>query len=219
MTDPDDFLPMSGIRYFTFCRRKWALIYLEQKREEKRARRPGDYPELPTGKRGEKFIVHDLRVVSHRLRLLGDCDAVEFRTTPLGVPVSLCGGLRLPTPVACRRSRETISGADRLLLCAQGMALEEMFACEVPQGAVYIERTRRREVVPFTPELRRETQRAADEMNDCFSRGIMPVAKLSRRCSACQLRDACLPALSRHHDTAAYLRRYINEEILSCENF
>lgn len=30
MDAPDDYLQMSGIQHFAFCRRQWALIHLEQ---------------------------------------------------------------------------------------------------------------------------------------------------------------------------------------------
>ena len=29
MVSPDDYLLMSGIQHFSFCRRQWALIHLE----------------------------------------------------------------------------------------------------------------------------------------------------------------------------------------------
>ena len=37
MDAPDDYLQMSGIQHFAFCRRQWALIHLEQQWAEKSA--------------------------------------------------------------------------------------------------------------------------------------------------------------------------------------
>ena len=34
MASPDDYLLMSGIQHFAFCRRQWALIHLEQQWSE-----------------------------------------------------------------------------------------------------------------------------------------------------------------------------------------
>ncbi|MDZ4158885.1 MAG: Dna2/Cas4 domain-containing protein, partial [Anaerolineaceae bacterium] len=31
---PDELLPLSGIQHFCFCRRQWALIYIEQQWKE-----------------------------------------------------------------------------------------------------------------------------------------------------------------------------------------
>ena len=56
-------------------------------------------------------------------------------------------------------------------LCAEAMALEEMLVCDIPVGALYYIETRRREVVPFTEELRRKTEDTAAEMNRYFARG------------------------------------------------
>ena len=36
MAGPDDWLPLSGIQHFCFCRRQWALIHLEQQWAENR---------------------------------------------------------------------------------------------------------------------------------------------------------------------------------------
>ena len=74
-------------------------------------------------------------------------------------------GLWMPLPVEYKHGRTKESDADRLQLCAQAMALEEMLVCEIPAGALFYEETRRREPVPFTPELRRAAQDMADEMH------------------------------------------------------
>lgn len=52
------------------------------------------------------------------------------------------------------------------------MALEEMLVCDIPAGALYYIETRRREVVPFTEELRRKTEDTAAEMNRYFARRL-----------------------------------------------
>ena len=67
-------------------------------------------------------------------------------------------------PVEYKHGRAKASDADRLQLCAQAMALEEMLVCSIQEGALFYEETRRREVVPLTEELRQTTQKMADEM-------------------------------------------------------
>ncbi len=68
----------------------------------------------------------------HRLRLSGVCDVVEFRADPAGVPLWGREGLWMPLPVEYKHGRTKESDADRLQLCAQAMALEEMLVCEIP---------------------------------------------------------------------------------------
>ncbi len=215
----DDYLQMSGIQHFAFCRRQWALAYLEQQWQENQRTAEGRvdhtrcHDDGLTEKRGGLLIVRGMRVVSHRLRLAGDCDVVEFRSTPDGVPLQGREGRWLPMPVEYKHGAPKESDADRLQLCAQAMALEEMLVCDVPEGALYYAETRRREVVTITPELREKAQTMADEMNRYFARGYTPKSKPGKHCNACSLKELCLPVLYRRADPVAYLRAHIDEEV------
>jgi len=86
-----------------------------------------------------------------------------------------------------------------------------MLVCRIPEGALYYCETRRREVVPFTEELRAATQRMADEMNQYFARGYTPKVKPGTFCNACSLKELCLPALYKRADPRAYLKAYLDE--------
>lgn len=217
--NPDEYLQMSGIQHFAFCRRQWALAYLEQQWSENLRTAEGRldhsrcHDAAQTERRGDLLITRGMRVVSHRLRLSGNCDVVEFRADPAGVPLQNTAGLWLPLPVEYKHGRAKESDADRLQLCAQAMALEEMLACEIPQGALYYAETRRREIVPLTAELRHTTQAMADEMNRYFARGYTPKVKPGKHCNACSLKDLCLPVLCQRADPKAYLRRHLEEAL------
>ena len=197
MASPDDYLLMSGIQHFSFCRRQWALIHLEQQWSENQRTAEGRLQHTRchdvtlTEKRGDLLIARGMRVVSHHLKLTGDCDEVEFHKDPNGVSLQGRCGL--------------------LQLCAQAMALEEMLVCEVPEGEIFYEETRQREHVSLTPELRSTAQTMADEMNRLFARGYTPKSKPGKHCNACSLKELCLPALYQQADPAAYLREHIEE--------
>ena len=150
-------------------------------------------------------------MVSRRLGLSGNCDVVEFRADPEGIPLQSTEGLWKPMPVEYKHGRAKASDADRLQLCAQAMALEEMLVCEVPEGEIFYEETRQREHVSLTPELRSTAQTMADEMNRLFARGYTPKSKPGKHCNACSLKELCLPALYQQADPAAYLREHIEE--------
>ena len=92
------------------------------------------------------------------------------------------------------------------------MALEEMLVCGIPAGALYYIETRRREVVPFTEELRRKTEDTAAEMNRYFARGYTPKVKPGKHCNACSLKELCLPQLLRSRPVSAYLHEHLEEE-------
>ena len=124
---------------------------------------------------------------------------------------NLSRGLWQPMPVEYKHGRSKINDADRLQLCAQAMALEEMLVCEVPEGEIFYEETRQREHVSLTPELRSTAQTMADEMNRLFARGYTPKSKPGKHCNACSLKELCLPALYQQADPAAYLREHIEE--------
>lgn len=96
-------------------------------------------------------------------------------------------------PVEYKHGRSKVNDADRLQLCAQAMALEEMLVCEVPEGEIFYEETRQREHVSLTPELRSTAQTMADEMNRLFARGYTPKSKPGQALQ-CLLTERALPA-------------------------
>lgn len=213
----DAYLPLSGIQHFCFCRRQWALIHLEQQWAENRRTAEGQlehtrcHDETLTEKRGGLLIVRGLRVVSHRLRLTGVCDVVEFRADPDGVPLIGREGCWQPLPVEYKHGHEKSSDADRLQLCAQAMALEEMLVCGIPVGALFYEETRRREIVELTSALRQTTLQMADEMNGYFARGYTPRVRPARHCNACSLKELCIPKLYNGKDADTYIREHVAE--------
>ena len=228
MDAPDDYLQMSGIQHFAFCRRQWALIHLEQQWAENQRTAEGQldharcHDDTQAERRGSLLTTRGMRVVSHRLRLSGNCDVVEFRADAAGIPLQNTPGLWQPYPVEYKHGHAKQTDADRLQLCAQAMALEEMLVCTIPEGALYYCETRRREPVPFTDELRQTTQHMADEMNQLFARGYTPKVRPGKHCNACSLKEVCLPVLCRKADANAYLRAYLDEtvpkEAVPCDN-
>lgn len=215
--DPDDYLMISGIQHFCFCRRQWALIHLEQQWAENLRTAEGQllhercHDESFRQSRKDLLIVRGMRVISHRLCLAGNCDVVEFRTDPAGVSLQGQQGLWLPMPVEYKHGTSKQSDADRLQLCAQAMALEEMLVYEIPRGAIFYAETHRRETVEFTKELRKTTSDTAREMNACFARGYTPKVKPGKHCNACSLKELCLPALCRQVNPTSYIRSHLSE--------
>ena len=82
--DEDDFLLLSGIQHFVFCKRQWALIHIEQQWEEneltiegQNLHKKADEPFIRE-KRKEKLIIRGMPVKSYSLGTSGICDVVEF---------------------------------------------------------------------------------------------------------------------------------------------
>ncbi len=215
----NDYLMMSGIQHFCFCRRQWALIHLEQQWSENIHTIEGQlehtrcHDESLTEKRGNLLIVRGMRVISHRLHLSGSCDVVEFHADPSGISLQKWDGLWKPVPVEYKHGHSKENNADRLQLCAQAMALEEMLVCEIPQGILFYEETRRREIVELTDELRNTTQKTADEMISYFARGYTPKVRPAKHCNACSVKELCLPKLYKQSDAAAYISEHITQAV------
>lgn len=77
-----EYLLLSGIQHFCFCRRQWALIHLEQQWQENLRTAEGRldharcHDDTLREKRGNLLTVRGMRVVSHTLKLSGICDVV-----------------------------------------------------------------------------------------------------------------------------------------------
>ncbi|MDR2357726.1 MAG: CRISPR-associated protein Cas4 [Oscillospiraceae bacterium] len=210
----DDYLLLSGIHQFAFCRRRWALIYVEQQREDnwrtvdgslfhKRAHDP-----FFTEKRRDVIITREMAVRSRALGITGQCDIVEFlRDDERGVPLSGRTGNWHPRPVEYKRGKRQENDSDRLQLCAQAMCLEEMLACQpIEQGCLYYGETKRREYVDLTDELRDTARKMFAEMHEYFRRGYTPRVKPGRSCRACSLCDICIPKLPVEHSVRKYIK-------------
>ena len=212
-----DFLQLSGLQHFAFCRRQWALIHIEQQWRENLRTVEGDllhrraHDEQARERRGDILILRGLSVASAALGISGKCDVVEFRADPGGISLRGEEGLWVPFPVEYKRGSPKPHRADELQLCAQAMCLEEMLCCSIPEGALFYGEPRRRTVVFFTPELRETVRRDSDEMHQLYHRGHTPKAKPSKSCSACSLKELCLPQLVRRESVQTYLRRAMEE--------
>ena len=219
MEQKEEYLQLSGLQHFSFCRRQWALIHLENQWNENLRTVEGSlfhsraHNEQQRERRGDTLILRGLPIVSHTLGLSGQCDVVEFHADPAGVPLHGEEGLWQPFPVEYKRGAPKAHDADELQLCAQAMCLEEMLCCSIPEGALFYGETRRRTSVPFTRELRQQVRTLLEEMHQLFRRGYTPRVKPSKSCNACSLKEVCLPVLMRRRSVADYLRGAMEEEV------
>ena len=214
----EDFLQLSGLQHFAFCRRQWALIHIEQQWKENLRTVEGDlfhhraHDEQARERRGDILILRGVSIASPTLRISGKCDVVEFHADPKGVPLYKEQGLWVPFPVEYKRGSPKSHQADELQLCAQAMCLEEMLCCHIPEGALFYGETRRRTAVSFSIKLREKVQEMLEEMHLLYQRGYTPKVRRSKACSACSLQELCLPGLMKGHDVDAYLHQAMEAE-------
>ncbi len=210
--DEADFLPLSGLQHFIFCRRQFALIHIEQQWRENLRTAEGRLLH-ENAHDGGLLVSRALPGFSRTLGVRGVCDVVEFRADPQGA--ALCGreGLWRPVPVEYKRGApKADTDADAAQLCAQAVCLEEMLACEIGEAYLYYGEPKRRTAVVLDAALRERVFSACAEMHELFARRYTPRPKASKRCSACSLADICLPRLQRVPAVSAYVAERTGEE-------
>lgn len=212
----EDFLMLSGIQHFAFCRRQWALIHVEQEWQDNVLTLEGNLIHervdnaMIREKRGDTLIVRALPLQSAGLGISGICDVVEFIQDPEGVPIAGEHGSYLAHPVEYKRGKSKIHDADRLQLTAQVMCLEEMLAHPtIPRAYLYYNETRRREEVPITDELRQKVTDITGEMHRYYQQRHTPRVKTGKHCQQCSMRHICLPELLNKEKASAYIERML----------
>lgn len=215
--DEDDYLQLSGLQHFVFCRRQWALIHIENQWSENIRTIEGKilheraHDASQREQRGDLLITRDMRIFSRSLGISGACDVVEFRRSKTGVPLVGLEGLFQPCPVEYKKGKPREDHANDAQVCAQAMCLEEMLCCSIPEGILYFGETRKRVKVPLTEELREEVRVALDEMHQLYKRKHTPKVKRTKACNACSLKEICLPALMKKNSVTAYYRSRLED--------
>lgn len=213
----EDYLQLSGIQHFSFCRRQWALIHIELVWRDNVRTVEGDlmHERVHDGKisekRGDLLVVRGLRVSSPVLGVSGVCDVVEFHRSGDGIALVGHRGRWRPFPIEYKRGKPKIIDADRLQLCCQAMCLEEMLVCEIPEGALFYGEPRRREKVIFTSSLRESVANNLKEMHDYFRKGYTPKVKTGTFCRACSLNELCIPKLCKNRSVQQYIANRLRE--------
>lgn len=214
----EDYLMLSGIQHFAFCRRQWAMIHIEQQWAENYQTTSGElmhkkaHDEASFEKRGNLLIVRGLRIASHELGLSGQCDVVEFHQNKEGISLFGYEGKWNPVPIEYKHGSPKENLADELQLCAQAICLEEMFLTDIASGYLYYGENKRRTHVDFTEALRSEVKKTSVEMHDLFQKGYTPKAKYTKQCKACSLENLCVPRLQKTGNVREYISKSIGNQ-------
>jgi len=215
--EDDDYLLLSGIQHFQFCKRQWALIHIEQEWEENVRTVEGQYlhrnadQPFTREKRGDKLVVRAMPVKSESLRLTGICDVVEFIRDERGVGISGAEGKYLAYPVEYKRGKPKANDEDVLQLTAQAICLQEMLLCEVEVGYLYYNEIKHRVEVPITMDRKQKVKRVAAEMHDYYARRHTPKVKTGPFCRNCSLQNICLPEIMDRRTVKSYVEGKIAE--------
>lgn len=213
----EEYLQLSGLQHFKFCRRQWALIHIEHQWAENYRTIDGAilhqnaHDTQFRESRGDTVITRGVSVYSSRLGVSGQCDVLEYHRGSTGIPLGGKDGLWQPYPVEYKRGSPREDTGDTLQLCGQAMCLEGMLCCEIPEGALYYGEIRRRVRVAFTQELRSQVCSLLEEMHQLYRRGYTPKVKPTKSCNACSMKELCLPRLMKSRSVSAYLKDALEE--------
>lgn len=214
----DDYLMLSGIQHYAFCRRQWALIHIEQQWQENERTVEGEllhkraHDAYFTEKRKDVIISRGLPVHSRTMGVSGICDIVEFCRAEDGIPLFGHRGLYSVYPVEYKKGAPKDSEIDILQLTAQAMCLEEMLSAKIQEGAIFYGETRRRDKIIFNDTLRDTVRNDFEEMHGLFERRYTPKVKWSKSCGACSLKDICMPRLGKAPSVRDYISKILSED-------
>lgn len=203
MYTEDEYLMLSGIQHFYFCKRQWALIHIEQQWAENARTMEGnllhektDMPFLKE-KRKDFLISRAVPVSSCTLGLSGICDVIEFQKAAQGIALPKQKGLWQPCVVEYKRGKEKCDERDIVQLTAQTMCLEETWSVPIHKAYLYYFHSNKRIEISIDDTLRQKVKMLSEQMHALYQQKYTPFAEEHKNCTICSLYHICMPRLTK----------------------
>ncbi len=201
MYDEDNMVMISALHHLVYCKRRCALIHIEQQWSENRLTTLGEIMHEKahspiSEQRKEIRISRALRLVSYHLGLIGQTDIVEFHydvQEEFGILIKDQPGRWIPYPVEYKKGKPIRDGSDEVQLCAQALCLEEQLNTNIPEGALFYGERRRRHPIVFDLTLRERTISLTKQLHELVESGRTPPPEFGPKCENCSLIDNCNP--------------------------
>ncbi|CAM2005589.1 CRISPR-associated protein Cas4 [Acanthopleuribacter pedis] len=189
-------IPLSTVEKFAYCPRQAYLQRVERVDVVTELLVEGDWlHRRVTGggvqKRGDLTIHTAVHIQSRGLGVYGQADVVAFKSNR-------------PYPVEYKRGKGRRRFSQHVQLCLQALCLEEMLGVAVPEGAIYHQASKRREVVTLDAALREQVAAVVAAARESLVAHRAPPAQYDDRCRLCSVRAMCLPQADE-----AGLQRYL----------
>lgn len=198
-----DYLMLSGIQHFCFCKRSWSLIHVEQLWQENYYTIDGsikhekaDDPFVKE-KRKNIFYSRAVPISSEKLGLVGIIDVIEFKRDEDGIIVPGKKGKWKPYVIEYKRGKEKPDLRDISQLVAQVICLEEYLSCRIEKSYLYYFKTNKRLEVDVDEDKRQFVYETVREMHEMFDKRITPDAEYFKNCKLCSLYDLCMPRITK----------------------
>lgn len=214
----EEYLMLSGIQHYAFCKRQWALIHIEQQWQENVHTIEGElmhknaHDRYLSEKRSGVIITRGMPIYSRTMGVSGNCDIVEFQKGEEGISLRGHRGFYKVYPVEYKKGSPKDTMIDILQLAAQAMCLEEMLSTEIAEGAIFYGETRHRERVVIDDSMRSKVKEYFAEMHQMYERRYTPKVKWTKSCNGCSLKNLCLPKLGKASNVKSYIEKAISEE-------
>jgi len=179
------YLPLAYLNAWEYCPRRF---YLEYQLGE-----TGDNEHIIMGRHlhrnvdcegqsqeGDTLIYRQQWVWSDRLLVNGIIDAVEQRDSQL-------------IPLEYKKGRMAHHLSDHFQLCGAALCLEERTGRTITSGEIFYHTNRRRQKVPFTPQLRHATEQAIQAAHAAIMNSMPAPIDQPQKCRDCSLQGICLP--------------------------
>lgn len=201
--EEDGYIPLSYISQYNYCKRRVGLLMLEQQWSDSSDTVKGtiEHKNVHTASisaRNDIITVSDMSVVSRRMNLIGNCDAVEAFVSENGTALSWLGDGKYELyPIEYKHGSLRTEPEYEYQLCAQVMCMEEMFGCRIDTGAVFFISSHRKQEVRFTKDHREAVEKTASKLSEMLENKKIPAAEYSPKCLKCSLKDICMPKASK----------------------
>ena len=129
---------------------------------------------------GDTLVYRQQWVWSDRLLVNGIIDAVEERDGQL-------------VPLEYKKGRMAQHLSDHFQLCGAALCLEERTGKAISGGEIFYHANRRRQKVPFTPQLRQATEQAIQSAHTAVFSTMPAPINHAKKCRDCSLQGICLP--------------------------
>lgn len=214
----DEYLMLSGIQHFYFCKRQWCLIHIEQQWNDNEATKEGEYlhekADNPFLKemRKDVFFSRSIPVSSKKLGFSGILDVVEFKRSneKEGIEISGKNGYWKPKIVEYKRGKEKKDLRDIVQLVAEVICLEETLNVKMEEAFLFYDSVKKRKKIQITEEYRNLVENLSEKMHKYYKAGKTAKAENFKNCTKCSLYDICIPKITKKKKST---KNYINSKI------
>ena len=213
----EDKIQISGIQHYLYCKRRWALLYIENIWQDNFLTLDGDrvhekaHNQNIKESRKDKFIERGVYISSEKYNLIGQCDVIEYIRDNNGIQLKNKKGLWIIVPVEYKHGDGSSLDVDKYQLFAQILCLEEMFQCSINYGCLYYKKTNKRILVDFNDFEREKIISIINEINSLLKENKTPKIKYSsKKCKNCSLLEKCNPKILDTKSINKYLEEVIN---------